>query len=65
MNREEAIKVLDMFLFKQCDLGRTSRYYDENTVWEAVCLARDYLAKEQESETNRCRRHSRNGNGKM
>ena len=52
MNREEAIKVLDMFLFKQCDLGRTSRYYDENTVWEAVCLARDFLEKEQECETN-------------
>ena len=43
MTREKAIKVLDMFLHKQCDLERTKCAYDENTVWDAVRVARDCL----------------------
>lgn len=41
MDRIKAIKVLDMFLHKQCDLGRTSCSYDYDTVWEAVHFARE------------------------
>ena len=43
MNKDKAIKVLDMFLYKQCDLERTSSSYDSNTVWSAICFARDQL----------------------
>lgn len=41
MDRTKAIKVLDMFLHKQCNLERTSCSYDYNTVWEAVRFARE------------------------
>ena len=43
MTREKAIKVLEMFLHKQCDLKRTEFAYDEDTVWEAVYMARKAL----------------------
>ena len=43
MDKDKAIKVLDMFLYKQCDLERTSSSYDSNTVWSAVYFARDQL----------------------
>ena len=49
MTREEAIKVLEMFLHKQCDLERTKFAYDANTVWEAVNMASEAL--EQEPKT--------------
>lgn len=44
MGKEDALKVLDMFLFKQCDLERTSFAYDQSTVWGAVKMATDALA---------------------
>ena len=43
MTVEKAIKVLDMFLHKQCDLERTASAYDQNTVWSAVQMGRDAL----------------------
>ena len=46
MTREEAIKVLEMFLHKQCDLKRTEFAYDQNTVWEAVNMASKALEQE-------------------
>jgi hypothetical protein len=46
MTREEAIKVLEMFLHKQCDLKRTEFAYDQNTVWEAVNMASEALEQE-------------------
>ena len=46
MTKEEAIKVIEMFLHKQCDFGRTEFAYDANTVWEAVNMARKALEKE-------------------
>jgi ADP-dependent phosphofructokinase/glucokinase len=46
MTREEAIKVLEMFLHKQCDLGRTEFAYDANTVWDAVHMASNALKQE-------------------
>lgn len=46
MTREEAIKVLEMFLYKQCDLARTKFAYDANTVWEAVNIASKALDQE-------------------
>lgn len=50
MTREEAIKVLEMFLHKQCDLGRTEFAYDANTVWDAVHMARNALYKQKPYE---------------
>lgn len=44
IGKEDALKVLDMFLCKQCDLERTSFAYDQNTVWDAVKMATDALA---------------------
>lgn len=46
MTREEAIKVLEMFLHKQCDLGRTEFAYDQLTIWDAVKMASDALEQE-------------------
>ena len=43
MTREEAIKVLEMFLHKQCDLDRTKFAYDSYAVWEAVHMAFEAL----------------------
>ena len=43
MTREYALKVLEMFLYKQCDLGRTKFAYDANTVWDAVNMAEEAL----------------------
>lgn len=43
MTREKALKVLEMFLFKQCDLARTKFAYDANTVWDAVNMALEAL----------------------
>lgn len=45
MTREEAIKVLEMFLHKQCDLERTKFAYDQLTVWDAVNMASEALAQ--------------------
>ena len=44
IGKEDALKVLDMFLCKQCDLERTSFAYDQSTVWGAVKMATDALA---------------------
>ena len=46
MTREKASKVLEMFLFKQCDLERTKFAYDANTVWDAVKIASEALERE-------------------
>lgn len=46
MTREKAIKVLEMFLHKQCDLGRTEFAYDQLTIWDAVKMASDALEQE-------------------
>lgn len=46
MTREEALKVLEMFLHKQCDLKRTEFAYDANTVWAAVNMASKALEQE-------------------
>lgn len=46
MTREEALKVLEMFLHKQCDLKRTEFAYDANTVWNAVNMASKALEQE-------------------
>lgn len=43
MTVEEAIEVLDMFLDKQCDLERTAFAYDQNTIWDAVSMAKGAL----------------------
>jgi len=43
MTSEEALEVLEVFLDKQCDLGRTKSAYDANTVWEAVNMATDSI----------------------
>jgi len=53
MTREEAIKVLEMFLFKQCDLERTKFAYDDNTVWDAVKMASEALEQEPCEDTVR------------
>ncbi len=50
MTREEAIKVLEMFLHKQCDLKRTEFAYDADTVWSAVNMANEAL-EQQEPKT--------------
>lgn len=47
LSREEAIKVLEMFLHKQCSLGRTEFAYDADTVWEAVKMAADSLKTDE------------------
>ena len=49
MTASKAIKVLDMFLYKQCDLARTEFDYDQNTVWTAVRMARDVLENKRPS----------------
>jgi len=46
MTREEASKVLEMFLYKQCDLERTKFAYDDNTVWDAVKMASESLKQD-------------------
>lgn len=46
MTREKAIKVLEMFLHKQCDLDRTEFAYDQLTIWDAVKMASDALEQE-------------------
>ena len=43
MTTTKALKILDMFLDKQCNLSRTERFYDEGMVWDAVLMARDAL----------------------
>lgn len=54
MTKTEAIKVLEMFLHKQCDLERTKFAYDELTVWDAVKMASEAL-KGIEPEIIRCK----------
>lgn len=39
MDNQQATKILDMFLHKQCDLERTRFAYSQNEIWEAVSLA--------------------------
>lgn len=48
MTKAEAISVLEMFEFKQCDLGRMKHTkYTENDVWEAMLMAIEALQREQ------------------
>lgn len=46
MKEEKAMKILEMFLHKQCDLERTKFAYDANEVWEAVKIASEALEKQ-------------------
>ena len=46
MTREQAIKVLEMFLHKQCSLSRTEFAYSQNEIWDAVKMASDALKKQ-------------------
>ena len=47
MTREEkALKILEMFLHKQCDLEKTKFTYDANEIWEAVNIASKALEKQ-------------------
>ena len=43
MTCKKALKVLEMFLYKQCSLSRTAFAYDDNTVWGAVNMATEAL----------------------
>lgn len=47
LSRQEAIKVLEMFLYKQCSLGRTEFAYDADTVWKAVKMAAESLKTDE------------------
>lgn len=48
MTREEAIKVLEMFLYKDCSLARMkSTAWDDSDVWEAVHKAAAALEEQQ------------------
>lgn len=56
MTREEAISVLEMFEFKQCDLGRMEHTkYTENDVWEAMLMAIEALSKPNYESDNEVR----------
>ena len=57
MTREEALKVLEMFLHKQCDLKRTEFAYDANTVWDAVNIATKVLEQESNDEKELIKGH--------
>ena len=46
MTRVEAIKILEMFLHKQCDLERTNFAYTQSEVWNAVKMASEALEKQ-------------------
>lgn len=46
MTVQEAEKILDMFLHKQCDLERTKFAYEQAEVWHAVKIARGALKKQ-------------------
>lgn len=52
MTNKEAIEVLNMFLYKDCDLARTKFAYDENTVWEAVHLATKIVDRLEHMDEN-------------
>lgn len=54
MTREEAIKVLEMFLYKQCDLERTKFAYDQLTVWDAVKIASEALKQPEIIHCKNC-----------
>lgn len=43
ITREEAIKILEMFLHKQCDLERTKFAYSQEEIWHAVKMATESL----------------------
>ena len=44
MTKGEALECLEMFLYKQCSLGRmSSTAWSDNDVWEAVKIAYDAL----------------------
>ena len=46
MTIEQACKVLEMFLHKQCSLSRTEFAYSQNEIWDAVKMASDALEKQ-------------------
>lgn len=52
MDNQQATKILDMFLHKQCDLERTRFAYSQNEIWEAVSLAAQHL---NDSNIVRCK----------
>lgn len=44
--KQYALKVLEMFLHKQCDLKRTEASYSQSEVWNAVNMAKEALEKQ-------------------
>ncbi len=54
MTPQEASKVLDMFLDKQCDLKRTEFAYSNNEVWTAVNIASEVLDRQIEGNGFAC-----------
>ena len=46
MTPQEASKILEMFLHKQCDLKRTEFAYNQLEVWNAVVMASEALEKQ-------------------
>lgn len=52
MDNQQATKILDMFLHKQCDLERTRFAYSQDEIWEAVSLAAKHL---NDSNIVRCK----------
>lgn len=50
-SKQYALKVLEMFLHKQCDLKRTEFAYTQEEVWKAVKMATEALEKQMKFET--------------
>ena len=44
--KQYALKILEMFLHKQCDLERTKFDYSQKEVWNAVKMATEALEKQ-------------------
>lgn len=56
MTKNEALECLEMFLHKQCSLGRMSNTaWTANDVWEAVNIAYEALeqAERKDNETDK------------
>ena len=52
MTIEQANKVLEMFLHKQCSLSRTEFAYSQNEIWAAVKMASEALEKQIPKKPN-------------
>lgn len=45
MTKKDAVKILEMFLHKQCDLKRTEFAYSDSEVFNAVKMSKEALEK--------------------